>query len=149
MPHAEGREYSSINQGPSVCILDHHDETRTLASYLFWKHITNEENASAWAIHTGYMGIRHSSYESKEYLKALEINDDTSLFGVAKARNLRQISIVRESLFNTAVFRGSGNSRTNVGSLVKDCLTSVDLDSEIDGLFEQYAEDAASYLPKN
>ena len=146
IPHAEGKEYSSINQGPSVCILDHDDDNRSLASYLLWKHMTNEENSSAWALHTGYMGIRNSSYHSKEYIDALNVDDTSNLFDVAKAKNLKMISEVRESTFNTKVFKGSSNARTNVGLLLRDCLLSNDIDNEIDSLFSSYALDASSYL---
>ncbi len=146
IPHPEGKAYSCINQGPSVCILDHKDNNRSLASFLLWKHITNKENASSWALHTGYMGIRHTSYESEEYLKALEINEDSSLYDVAVADNLKKISDVRASTFNTDVFRGSSNARTNVGLLLKECLLSEDIDTDIDTLFQKYYDSTISYI---
>ena len=145
LPKAEGKEYSSINQGPSVCILDHKDNNRSLAAYLFWKHITSENNSSSWAINTGYMGIRNSSYTSEEYKAALSPKDN-DIYAKAVASNLKKIAEVRENTFNTAVFRGSSNARTNVGLLVTDCLTSNDLDAEIDDLFASYSNDTKGYL---
>lgn len=146
LPKAEGKEYCSINQGPSVCLLDHNDENRSLASYLFWKYITNEKNSSLWAVNTGYMGIRESSYTSPEYLAALEVNDKDDLYQHAVSDNLKLIKEVSTTTFNTPVFRGSSNARTNVGKLLKDCLTVSDLDAEIDTLFKNYSDDAKSYL---
>ena len=146
LPKAEGKEYSSINQGPSVCLLDHEDDNRALASYLFWKYITNEKNSSLWAVNTGYMGIRESSYTSPEYLAALDVKDSTDLYEKAVSDNLKMIKEVSNTTFNTSVFRGSGNARTNVGKLLKDCLTVSDLDAEIDALFKSYSDDAKTYL---
>ena len=146
LPKAEGKEYSSINQGPSVCLLNHEDDNRALASYLFWKYITNEKNSSLWAINTGYMGIRESSYASPEYLAAVDVKEDADLYEKAVSDNLKMIKEVSNTTFNTSVFRGSGNARTNVGKLLKDCLTISDLDAEIDNLFKSYSDDAKTYL---
>jgi ABC-type glycerol-3-phosphate transport system substrate-binding protein len=145
IPHADGKDFSCINQGPSVCILDHKDENRSLASYLFWKHLTNKANSSSWALDTGYMGIRNSSYQSEEYIAA--INDKSEdLYKQAVADNLKKIVEVSSTTFNTPVFRGSSNARKNVGLLLSDCLLSNDIDNEIDDLFAYYSNDAKQYL---
>lgn len=146
MPHASGKEYSSINQGPSVCLLDHKNENRSLASYLFWKYITNEKNSSSWAIDTGYMGIRNSSYASEEYRNALEPSDAADSYAKAVADNLRKIAEVRTTTFNTAVFKGSSNARTYAGQLLTACLKANNLESDIDELFASYANQAKEYL---
>ena len=145
IPHAEGREYSSINQGPSVCLLDHKDDNRAKASFLFWKFLTNETNSSTWSVKTGYMGIRNSTYESEEYMQSLNVNDE-DLLKAAEAKNRVKISEVKSQTFNTPVFKGSGRARKNVGLLLKDCLMSEDLNSEIDSLFRTYSDDAKSYI---
>ena len=146
IPHAAGREYSAINQGPSICILDHKDNNRALASYLLWKYITNKTNSFSWSLKTGYLGIRNSCYTSDEYKESLVIEDKTDLFNVLQVDNRIKISEVRSHMFNTPVFKGSGNARTDVGLLLRDCLLSPDLDSEIDQLFKYYSDDAKSYL---
>ena len=149
IPRADGGSYSAINQGPSVCILDHKDENRSLASYLLWKHITSKENSSDWALFTGYMGIRNSSYQTEEYQKALDVTGVTDLKQIATSDNLKKIAEVRSDTFNTPVFRGSGNTRTIVGRLLKECLLSSGADEDINQLFENALIDAESYLPKN
>lgn len=146
IPHPAGKEYSSINQGPSVCILDHQDENRALASYLLWKHMTNKENSLDWSLSTGYMGIRKSTYESQAYKDALVVEDKTNLYALAQAENLNKIAEVSSSTFNTSVFKGSGNARSNVGLLLRDCLLSDDLDAEIDELFKNSADEAKTHL---
>ena len=149
IPYAAGRNYLSINQGPSLCVLDHKDENRSLASYLLWKHITNETNATKWALSTGYMGIRNSTYTSPEYIATLTPGENASEFEKVEAKNFKKIADVREHTFNTALFKGSSNARTNVGKLLKDCLNSNDLDSDIDDLFKSYSDEAKSHLKPN
>ena len=146
LPHAAGREYSSINQGPSVCLLDHHDEDRALASFLFWKHITNEENSTTWALRTGYMGIRSSAYQSDAYRKAIATDAASNTYAAAEAKNFLKIADVSASTFNTPVFRGSSNARTDVGVLLRKIFNSDGQEATIADLFSQYAEDAESYL---
>ena len=146
IPYASGNEYSSINQGPSVCILDHKDDNRSLASYLLWKHITNEVNATKWALSTGYMGIRNSTYTSPDYQAALTPSEDASPYEIVEAKNFKKIADVRDFTFNTALFKGSSNARTNVGKLLKECLSSDDLDSVIDDLFKYYSDEAKTHL---
>ena len=147
IPKAEGQEkFSSINQGPSVCLLDHKDNNRSLAAYLFWKHITNKENAASWLINTGYSGIRNSCFTSEAYIAALNPSDKTDLYAQAVADNLSLTREVADNMFTTPVFRGSGNARTNVGLLLKECLTTEDLAGKIDNLFKSYSDDAKSYL---
>ena len=146
IPYASGKAYSSINQGPSVCILDHNDENRSLASYLFWKHITNETNSTEWALFTGYMAIRKSTYTSEKYLAALTPSDDASAYEIAEAKNYKKIADVKDYTFNTALFKGSSNARTNVGKLLKECLINEDLDTNIDTLFKTYSDETKTHL---
>ena len=149
IPYAQGREYSSINQGPSVCILDHDDDNRALASYLLWKHLTNESNAAKWAISTGYMAIRNSTYTSQEYIDAITTTASSTLAEITEANNFKKLAEVKDHTFNTALFKGSGEARTCVGRLLTACLNSQDLDAEIDNLFNEYATEAKKHLGNN
>ena len=129
-----------------MCILDHNDENRSLASYLFWKHITNETNSTEWALFTGYMAIRKSTYTSEKYLAALTPSDDASAYEIAEAKNYKKIADVKDYTFNTALFKGSSNARTNVGKLLKECLINEDLDTNIDTLFKTYSDETKTHL---
>lgn len=148
LPHAEDRDYVSINQGPSVCVLDHKDENRALASYLLWKYVTDVEHAKEWSLATGYIGVRNSVYESDEYKAMIAVDDKSTIYEVGAADNLKKIADVKEMTFNTPVFRGSSNARTNVGLLLADCLNEVDLPSKIDQLFADSVADTLSYMPQ-
>ena len=151
LPHAssQGNDYCSINQGPSLCVLDHKDNNRSLASFLLWKYMTSKENSTFWSLKTGYMPIRNSSFTSEDYLASSVVDEETTLKEQLEIDNRNKIAEVKEMTFNTPLFRGSGNARTNVGLLVRDCLLSTDLASEIDEIFASYAEDARSYIKKN
>ena len=146
VPHAEGKDYVSINQGPSICILDHKDESRALASYLLWAFLTNPDNAKNWSLFTGYIGVRNSVYTSPEYKAMIDVEPDSTIYEIGAADNLKKIAEVKEMTYNTPVFRGSSNARTNVGLLLGDCLTADDLASKIDDLFAASVSDTESYL---
>ncbi len=154
LPQGTNESYTSINQGPSVCFLDHHNDNRALASYLFWKHITNAANCATWAVKTGYMGIRKSTFESEEYLNRLVVDEakysedkySDLLYDKAVSANLQMISKVSSLTFDTAVFRGSSNARTNVGLLLQTCLKNEDLDNNIDQLFLDSYTNSVGYL---
>ena len=146
LPCFDLERYTSINQGPSICILDHKNNDRALASFLLWKFITNKENATSWALKTGYMGIRNSCYTSEEYMNALKTDENSSLYDIAKADNYIKTEEVKDKMFTTIAFRGSSNVRENVGLLLRDCLLSDDLDAHIDELFKYYADEARTHL---
>ncbi len=145
IPHAEGRDYFSINQGPSVCVLDHKDENRALASYLLWTYLTDVEHAKTWSLFNGYIGVRNSVYTSKEYQRMIAVTDESTIYEVG-ADNLKKIAEVKEMTYNTSVFRGSSNARANVGRLMDACLISDDLESNIDTLFAESVADTEQYL---
>ena len=146
LPYPEGKSYSSINQGPSLCIFDHHDDNRALASFLLWKYLTNKENSSYWNLETGYMGIRSSSYQSEEYIKTINPEDTNDKEAISKANNLKKINEVRNYTFSTDIFRGSSNTRSNVGILLKEVLLSDGEEETINSLFSFYAEETRKYL---
>ena len=148
LPHAAQGNGESINQGPSVCILDHKDENRALASYLLWRHITNQENAKDWSLATGYIGLRNSVYQSKEYYDKIAVTETSTIYDKGASDNLKKIAEVKDKTFNTSVFRGSGNARTNVGKLMGDCLKDDDLAAHIDSLFAASVEDTRGYIPE-
>ncbi len=149
LPTAEGKEHRSINQGPSVCVLDHKDENRALASYLLWRHLTNPENARKWSLSTGYIGVRHSVYENEEFQQMISVSEESTIYERGAADNLKKIADVKGMTFNTAVFRGSGDARTNVGLLLAKCLTDENLEDNIDAYFASSVEQSRGHLPKN
>ena len=130
---AEGERYV-INQGPSLTILDHNDDNRALAAWLFCKFMAEERNTTTWGIETAYMPVRYSSYSSSAYL---EYSDPTN--AVAEGKLFASVATynptVQDDLFTSPVFVGSSTCREQAGSVMYQCLISEDIDSNIDKIF--------------
>lgn len=61
-------------------------------------------------------------YNVLQYVEASKITTSNDLHLLAQAVNYRKIADVKESTYNTDVFKGSSNARTNVGLLLKTAL---------------------------
>lgn len=129
IPHAEGKDPYVINQGPSVAFLNHNDENRALATWLFYKHMANETNSLYWALETGYMPIRESNYLTDDYIEYANVagKPDKSL-ELLTAKNAAYVSTVSNDLFVSPVFKGSSEARNQAGSLMTLCLTAATCD---------------------
>lgn len=124
IPYAESGERATIMQGPSMVVLDHDDENRALASWLFYKYITNTDNALSWALDsTGYFPIRTSSLEDPIYQEACDetITQNQSLEKLL-ARVNTFFTEVNPYLFTSPAFKGSSAARTQVGGLMTQAL---------------------------
>ncbi len=143
IPQAEGRDPKLINQGPSVCMLNHNDENRILASWLFYKFLTNEENSLYWSLETGYMPIRYSGYESDDYLDYADASQypEKSLERLT-ANNAAYVGTVTDYLFTSPVFKGSSSARQAAASVMTTCLTTANLtDDVLDDIFQKAVDD--------
>lgn len=121
----EGHVNALINQGPSICVLDHKDDNRALAAWLFYKHMTNEANALKWALDTGYSPVRFSAMESDDYLDICNEQDKEKYsLDMVKARTFTYVADpkVAGSLFTSPVFKGSDSARKQVGSIITTLL---------------------------
>ncbi len=135
IPQAEGKEVKQICQGPSICFFNKGNEDEILASWLFYKFLTNTTNTTYWGVETGYMPIRESAYLTDDWL---ELSDETGLTGDSLfwAEVYNFYADVTDSLFVSPAFKGSSEARTQAGSIMTQCLLSTNLDSEIDTIFE-------------
>lgn len=138
IPHAAGKDAKVINQGPSVCILDHSDSNRALATWLFYKYFTNAKNNAVWSINTSYMPIRYSVYESDAYAEASsEEGKSAKSLDLLQAKVSSYSSKVNTELFLSPVFKGSSEARTQVGSLMTLCLQQTAIsDTWLDSAFK-------------
>ncbi len=130
-----------IKQGPGLCILNHGTDedgtNRKLASWLFYKHMLSEKNDQAWAVATGYMPNRVSSYASEAYGEYADYASQSEKTLERLTAYAATYSInVRNGLFLNAAFKGSSTSREQVGGLLTNCLKSDNLESEINSLFK-------------
>ena len=138
IPHAAGKEAKVINQGPSIAVLNHNDSNRALASWLFYKFFTNEQNAAVWAVNTGYSPIRYSTLDSEEYAKYMSLEDKSPRTpDIIQARAAQYVTTVSRDLFASPVFKGSAEARTQVGGLMINALTEAELtDAKLDKMFD-------------
>lgn len=140
-PVGEGHVEATISQGPSICILDHKDENRALASWLFYKHMTSEINCVRWAAETGYSPIRYSALEDDQYLDLCDENGKTGgTLDNLKARVASYVAQndVTDTLYTSPVFKGSDEAREQVGGIVTTLFTadaSKNTDAYINELF--------------
>lgn len=126
-PKGEGHKSAVISQGPSICLLNHKDANKSLASWLFYKHMVTSKNSLKWSLDTDYSPIRYSSMESNEYLNASD-ETETELYSLdrlkARVRTYVASNDVSSALYTSPVFKGSDAARTQVGSLVTTLLKS-------------------------
>ena len=147
IPQAGGEKStpSTIMQGPSMCILDHNDENRKLAAWLFYKYITGADQTLEWGMNgTGYFPIRESNYEDPVYLEAadVELYDDQTL-EILQARALQFFPTMQSTLFTSPAFKGSSTARVQAGGLFTQVLLSDGTSATIDKLFAD-AESASN-----
>lgn len=155
IPHAEGKDPKVILQGPSMAVLDHNNLAQKTAAWLLWKTLTSEDNALDWALESGYMPVRKSSYEDQEYIDACDYTACAPrTVDRLKAKAYSACAEVLTDTFTSPVFIGSSATRSAVGGLVTQCLikdswslTGSELDSYIDGKFAD-AENTAKLAIK-
>lgn len=135
IPQANQNDPWVINQGPSLALLDHDDENRKLASWLFYKFLTNEENSLDWSIATGYSCIRNSNLTSEEYAEYSDYESkDPKTLDRLMARSAAAMSDVGK-MFVSPAFKGSSTARTQAGGLMTKALTTTSNIDEIDQWF--------------
>jgi len=140
IPHAEGQNPYVINQGPSLCVLDHGSDDRKLGSWLFYKFMTNTTNALDWAINSGYMGIRESCYTNADYIAANdETTKDLKTLDRLMARSNTYSQKILAEMYTSPAFKGSSTARTQVsGVMTKVLTTSNDISKLSDWLKTAY-----------
>lgn len=137
IPQAAGKAKKVISQGPDFAFLDHENENRAIATWLFYKLFTSTKYNSAWALASGYSPIRLSVMETKEYLDYADVTDkDDYTIDRLFALNATYAVNSTEYFFTSPVFKGSSEARNQVGTIYAACVTAGDaLDSQIDGIF--------------
>ena len=138
IPYAAGRPRKVISQGPDFAFLDHGNELRAKATWMFYKFFTNTKYNSAWALATGYSPIRYSVMETKDYLDYADVTkQDPKTLDRLYALNAQYAGNAAEYFFTSPVFKGSSEARNQVGTIYAACVTAGDnLNAQIDGIFE-------------
>ena len=137
IPHPEGKPLYMISQGPDFAFLNHNDENRAKALWLFFKLFTNTKYNCAWALETGYSPIRYSVMETEDYREAANVEaKDPKTLDRLQALNKVYAASVGDYLFTSPVFKGSSEARVQVGTIFASCVVAgANLDSQIDSIF--------------
>jgi uncharacterized protein YjdB len=119
IPQAAGKAKKVISQGPSFAFLDHKDENKAIGSWLFYKKFAERKFCLPWSMTTGYSPIRASITETKDWLNYCD-ESKTTIRTVSRllARNAIYSGEVGDYLFTSPAFKGSGEARVQVGSLL-------------------------------
>ena len=138
IPHAAGKSYQVISQGPDLAFLDHENENRAKATWLFYKLFSSTKYTSAWALATGYVPIRYSAIESKDYMEYADVESkDPKTMDRLTALNAVYAASVGGSTFTSPVFKGSSTARTEVGKIFAACAVEATLtDERINQIFQ-------------
>ena len=145
IPRSKNGKHMAISQGTPFTFLDHQDENRALASYLFWKYVTNRENSLKWSLYSGYIGIRNSNYGIVEpKIPNLEKGSPAYNVYMKQYYKLREMP---EEMFQTKTFRGSSTCRDVAGQMFLSLLNQSTLDDDIiDEKFSSAVSSINKYL---
>lgn len=137
IPQAAGKAKKVISQGPDFAFLDHKNENRAKATWLFFKLFTSTKYNTAWALASGYSPVRYSVMETEDYMEYVDYESkDEHTLDRLTAFNANYAAGVGDYAFTSAVFKGSDEARTQVGTIFAQCAASTNLDADIDGIFQ-------------
>ena len=137
LPQAAGRPKRIISQGPDFAFLNHNDENRAKAIWMFYDLFTSTKFNTAWAVNTGYSPVRYSVLETKDYQAYIDVSkQDPKTLERLTALNANYASGSLDYLFTSPVFKGSSEARNQVGTIFAACVAAGDnLASTIDSIF--------------
>ena len=117
-----------IAQGPSLTFFKKNDEKQNVASFLFYKFLTNTENSARLAKQTSYFPIRNSSYETETIKNILAksnnvVDENTSYSDKVSTYSAQTFSLgskytSENRWYSSPVFDLSAKCRTAVGNII-------------------------------
>ena len=133
----DGATTAVISQGPDFAFLDHNNEERAKAIWLYYKLFTSAKYNIQWATTTGYSPVRYSVMESAEYQAYADYESQPEqTLDRLTALNAVYAASVNDDLFTSPVFKGSSEARNQVGTIFASCVAAGNLENEIDGIFQ-------------
>ena len=121
VPQADANNKKVISQGPSLCIFQKANPQEVIASWLFVKFLTTTvEFQAEFALASGYVPVLKSVSQHPVYAAELEkANGGDFITSLAAKVCLEQA----DYYYTSPAFVGSSVARTQVGSLIANCLT--------------------------
>lgn len=115
--------------GTNLAIFSSLSQEKQKASWEFIKWMTNTENTAKWSMETGYLPVRNSAIESKNYQEFLEKNErhkiginelDTATVApvVSSWQSIR--GIIDDTVFNTVVVKQDVKESLNTAATTAD-----------------------------
>ena len=100
--HEDMEEYQAVLQsGSGISIIENTNIQERLASWLFLKFITNQENTARWSMATGHIPVRYSAINSQVYQNFLNFpSEEQKYYSLVANANVKQL----DHLFFPAAF---------------------------------------------
>lgn len=156
--YAEGtkaKDAKVISQGPSLTFFKNRDNDVNKAAFEFYQYLTNTENSANLAVNKAYFPLRTSSYQTtqvKALTDAVKTTDADAAYKAkyndytGQALKLNETYTTDNSYFMSDVFKGSAETRTAIGNIVKDVFNasveSTNTDEKIKEVVDKAFSDA-------
>lgn len=149
-----------ISQGPSLTYFKKSDDVKDaqhVASWEFYKFLTNADNSANLAVKTSYFPLRTASYQNADIVKAVNAASTTLSTTASSADKtthysgevfkLNQTYTTNDSYFLSDVFTLSDAARTAVGNMLDNIFnTKVDATHTIDSIVDNAVTSAYNSL---
>ena len=128
IPQYNLKNPKAIQQGPAICMFSNSNDQKTLASWLFLKYITTNQQLQAEnSVSNGYTPVLKSTTELTAYSNWLDAS--TTLQAAATKVCIAN----RDSNFVSPAFVGSSTARDQVGALLEAVVSGTkDIDTAFD-----------------
>ena len=143
IPQADATNKKAISQGPSVCILNHNDPQKVIASWLFVKYFTTSVAFQAeFSIASGYIPVLKSVQENAIYEAHLDKADGGDHIAALSSK----VCVAQADTYYTSpAFVGSSEARDQVGKVFVGVLdlnaSDADYSVKVDKLFSDAVEE--------
>ena len=116
IPQQNASNKKAISQGPSICLFDHKDPNKVMASWLFLKYLTTTVELQAqFSIDSGYVPVINSVTENPIYQEHLAKADGADFVSALSSKICLEQA---DTYFTSPAFIGSSAARDQVGNLL-------------------------------
>lgn len=143
IPQADANNKKAISQGPSVCILNHNDPQKVIASWLFVKFLTTSvEFQAEFSIKSGYIPVLKSVQDNPVYKAHLAKADGGDNIAALSSKVCVEQA---DTYYTSPAFVGSSEARDQVGKVFVGVLdlnaSDADYNTKVDKLFSDAIEE--------
>lgn len=116
IPQADANNKKAISQGPSICMFNHGDADKVMASWLFLKYLTTTVELQAeFSAASGYVPVLKSVAENDVFKANLAKADGGDFVSFLSAKVCMEQA---DTYFTSPAFIGSSAARDQVGNLL-------------------------------